>query len=90
MRLHLRGALLSVGLSDRIEKLHDIVVAGDERARHLDPQDQQVGDEPGLETLAIDPMIGGERRDRAQDRGPLEIVKRAADCLSLPAAANGI
>ena len=58
--------------------------------RHLVVEDQQVGDQPGLEAFAIDPVIGGERRDRAQDRGPLEIVERAADAARGPAAAGDI
>ena len=35
----------------------------------------------GLRLSLIDPVIGGERGDRAQDRRPLVIVERAADML---------
>ena len=75
------GALPAVGARDVVEMLDEVRVAARERARHLVVEDQQVGDQPRLQALAIDPVIGGERRDRAQDRGPLEIVERPADML---------
>ena len=62
---------------------HDRFIAGNQRARHLGTQDQEIGDEPGLHAGAIDPVIGGVRRDGAQDRRPLKIVERAADGLLL-------
>src|SRR5262249_25546071 len=77
----LRRSLPAVGARHLIEVAHHVVVAAGERARHLRVEDQEIGDQPRLETLAIDPMIGGERRYRAQDRGPLEIIERAADML---------
>src|SRR6267378_1372283 len=40
-------------------------------------------DLPWLEGFPINPMIGGERRDRAQDRGPLIVIERSADMLLL-------
>ena len=79
--LALRRALPAVVAGDAVEVLHQILVAACERARHLLVEDEQVGDQPGLEALAIDPVIGGERRDRAQDARPLVIVERAADML---------
>ena len=79
--LALRRPLPAVGAGDAVEILHQVLVAARERPRHLLVQDQQVGDQPRLEALAIDPVIGGERRDRAQDRRPLEIVERPADVL---------
>src|ERR1700730_14966145 len=81
MGLSLRRADAAIGAADCVEEMDDIVVAGDERARHFLFEDQKIGDQPWLHALAIDPMIGGERRDRSQDRGPLEIVERPADRL---------
>ena len=80
-RLALGRALAAIGAGDVVEIEHEVLVAARERARHLVPQDQQVGDQPRLDALAIDPVIGGERRHRAQDRRPLEIIERAADPL---------
>ena len=77
--LPLRRALAAIGLRDVVEVLHQIAVAARERARHLVLEDEQVGDQPRLDALPVDPVIGGQRRDRAQDRRPLEIVERAAD-----------
>src|ERR1700730_7629392 len=71
MRLPLRWAGVAIGGADRVEEMDDIVVAGDQRARHFLLKDQKIGNKPWLHALTIDPMIGGERRDRAQDRGPL-------------------
>ena len=79
--LPLRRSLAAIGASDVIEVLHHITVAARERARHLVLEDEQVRDQPGLHALPINPMVGGERRDRAQDRRPLEIVEWAADAL---------
>src|SRR5208282_2890608 len=76
-------AALAIGIADRIELARDLVVATEERARHLGPEDQQLGDQPGLEPLLIDPMIAPERRDRLQDRLPLVIVERAAHAFVL-------
>src|SRR5262249_1842573 len=38
-----------------------------------------IGDQPWFEAITINPMIGCKRRDRAQDRRPLEIVERTTD-----------
>ena len=62
---------------------HEKLVAVRERARHLPVEDQEIGDEPGLDALPVDPMVGGERRDLAQDGRPLEVVEAAADPLGL-------
>src|SRR5262249_55914276 len=59
-RLPLRWTLPAIGAGDRIEIVHNGLVAGCKRTRHLIPQDQKVGDQPGLQAFAIDPMIGGE------------------------------
>src|SRR3974377_2340550 len=65
------GAGLALGRSlpaicarDMIEIEHEILVAACERARQLIAQDEQVRYEPRLDALTVDPMIGGERRDR--------------------------
>ena len=79
MRLLLRCAGAAISAADRVEEMDDIVIAGDQRARHFLLEDQKIGDQPWLHALAIDPMISGERRHRAQDRGPLKIIERAAD-----------
>ena len=78
-RLALRVALAAIGAGDAVEILHKVLVAARKRARHFVLEHEQIGDQPGLDVLAIDPVIGGERRDRAQDRRPLVIVERAAD-----------
>src|SRR5262245_4847040 len=58
--LALGGTLAAIGARDVVEVLHQIAVAGCERARQLILEDQQVGDQPGLHALTIDPMIGRE------------------------------
>src|ERR1700733_7154751 len=78
-RLPLSGPATSVVAGERVERAVDALVAGDERARHRLLQDQEVGDQPRLHPVAIDPVIGGGGRDRAQDGDPLEIVERTAD-----------
>ena len=55
--LTLRLALPAVGAPDRIEKIDDVVVAGDQRARHVRLEDQKVGHEPRLDALPVDPMV---------------------------------
>ena len=85
----LARAAAAVGVGDEIEVADQDLVAVGERARHLPVEDQEVRDEPGLDALAVDPVVGGQRRDLAQDRGPLEIVEGAADALGLAAAARG-
>ena len=89
-RLTLGVALAAIGIGDAIEILHEILVTARQRARHLVLEHEQVGDEPRLDVLAIDPVIGGQRRHRTQDRGPLKIVERAADLFDAPAAAGDI
>src|SRR6185312_17339227 len=79
----LRGALAAIGDADLIEIAYQIAVAACQRARQRVVEDQEVGDQPRFQGLAIDPVIGGERRDRAQDRGPLVIIERTADMLLL-------
>src|SRR5262245_5852743 len=79
--LALGRTLAAIGAGDVVEIEHEVLVAARERARHLIAQDEEIGDQPGLDALAVDPVVGGERRDRAQDRRPLEIVERAADAL---------
>ena len=69
----LRRALPPIGFADRVETAHDIVVARDERARHFRLEDEQIGDQPRLHAFAIDPMIGGMRRDGAQDLSLIHI-----------------
>src|SRR5262249_51851058 len=80
-RTALGRPLAAISAGDVVEVDHQVLVAAGERARHLIAQYEQVGDQPRLHALAIDPVIGGERRDRAQDRRPLEIVERPADPL---------
>src|ERR1700733_3796834 len=79
-RLALGDAAVPIVAGERVERAVDALVAGDKRARHRRLQDQEVGDQPRLHPTAIDPVVGGRRPNRAQDRPPLEIVERAADC----------
>src|SRR5262249_6799704 len=80
-RMALGRPLAAVGAGDVVEVDDEILVAARERSRHFIAQDQQVGDQPRLHALTIDPVIGGQRRYRAQDRRPLKIVEWAADAL---------
>src|SRR5262249_48502011 len=77
--LSLGRPLPAVDAGNCIEIAHDRLVAGGERARHFVFQDQEIGDQPWFEAITINPMIGCKRRDRAQDRRPLEIVERTTD-----------
>ena len=79
----LRRALTAVGFADAIQEMHYILVTGNERTRHFRFEDQEIRHEPGPYVLAVNPMIGRVRRDRTQDRGPLEIIQRTAHPLRL-------
>src|SRR5262249_15192863 len=59
----LRRALPAIGDADLVEVAHEVAVAARKRARQRVVQDQQIGDQPGFQGLAVDPMIGGQRRD---------------------------
>jgi len=78
-RLPLGRTLPAVSAGNRIQIAHNCFVAGGKRAGHLTAQDQQIGYQPWLQAFSVDPVIGGERGHRAQDRRPLEIVERTAD-----------
>ena len=82
-RVALRRTLTAVGDADLIEIAHQIAVAARQRARQRLVEDQKVGDQPRFQRLAIDPMIGRERGDRAQDRGLLIVIERTADMFLL-------
>src|SRR5467141_2382154 len=79
----LRGALAAIGDADLIEIAHQIAVTAGQRTRQRIVEDQEVRDQPWFQGFAIDPMVGGQRRARAQDRGPLIIIERSADMLFL-------
>src|SRR5690349_14625345 len=81
--LTLCPALPAVGARKRIQVAHDGLVTRRERAWHFIAQDQQIGDQPGFQAFAVDPVIASERRYRAQDRRPLKIVEGTADTLVL-------
>ena len=51
----LRRPLAAIGQRQFVEVAGEVVVAAGQRARHLLVEHQQVGDEPGLEALVIDP-----------------------------------
>src|SRR5690242_173957 len=74
-------ALPAIGDADLIEIAHEVAVAARKRARQRIVENEKVGDQPGFQRLPIDPVIGGERRDRAQDRAPLIEVEGTADML---------
>src|ERR1700722_7741294 len=76
--LALSGPAAPVIAGEGVERPVDALVAGDERAGHRQLQDQEVGDQPRLDPIAIDPMVGCGCGNRAQDRHPLEVVERAA------------
>ncbi len=65
-----------------VEAAENFLVARGETPRDLAVEDEQVGDQPRLDRIAIDPAIRSQRRDGAQDRRPLEIVEAAADLLA--------
>ena len=79
----LRGALAAIGDADLVEIAHEVAVAARQRARQRVVEDEEVSDQPGFQRLAIDPVIGRQRRHRAQDRGPLVVIQRAADMFLL-------
>src|SRR5262249_4655647 len=58
-------SLAAIGARDMIQIDHEILVAARQRTRHFIAQDQEVGDEPRLHALPIDPVVGGQRRYRA-------------------------
>src|SRR5438034_8382785 len=55
--LPLGRTLAAIVGRQRVEVLHQVLVAAGQRARHLLVEDEHGGDEPWLEALAIDPMI---------------------------------
>jgi hypothetical protein len=66
-RLALRGTLAAVSARDVVEIAGQILATARQRPRHLLVEDQQVGDQPGFEAFAVDPMVDRERRaDRAR------------------------
>src|SRR5436305_489279 len=77
----LRRSLPPIGNPDLVEIADEIAIAARQRPRQRVVEDQEIRDQPWLQGLAIDPVIGGQRRDRAQDRGPLVEVERTADML---------
>src|SRR5690349_21352775 len=79
----LGGALAAIGDADLVEIAHEVAVATRERPRQRVVEDQEVGDQPRFQGLAVDPVISRQRRYRAQDRGPLVVVQRAADMFLL-------
>src|ERR1700754_476142 len=83
--MSLCGSLAAVSDTNLIEILYKIAITARERTRQRIVQDQQVGDQPGLQGFAIDPMIGRERRDRTQDRCPLVEVQPASILRSVSA-----
>src|ERR1700749_4782634 len=58
----LRRTLAAIGDADLVEVARELAIAAGERARQRVVEDQQVGDQPRFQRLAIDPMIGGQRR----------------------------
>src|SRR5581483_2544208 len=66
----LRRTLPAIGDADLVEVAHEVAVAAGERTRQRVVEDQQIRDQPWFQRFAIDPVIGGQRRHRAQDRGP--------------------
>src|ERR1700737_3590894 len=79
----LRGALAAIGDADLVEIAYQIAVTAGQRTRQRIVEDQEIRDQPRLQRLPIDPVVGGQRRDRAQDRGPLIIIERTADVFLL-------
>src|SRR5215203_2278153 len=56
--LPLRWALTAVVAGDAVKVLYQILVATRQRPRHLLVEDEQVGDQPRLEALLVDPVVG--------------------------------
>src|SRR5437763_11439499 len=81
VRLALGRSVPSIRAAEVVEIEHEVLIAAGKRARQLIAQNKQVGNQPRLHAFSINPMVGGERGNRAQDRGPLEIIERAADPL---------
>ena len=62
-----------------VERADEVVIAMVQRARHVLAQDEQLGDAPGVDGIAIDVAVGAKGADRAQQRAPLVIVDQTAD-----------
>src|SRR5678816_92245 len=63
--------VLRLLVGDALQVEQDLVHAGGEGARHVGPQDQQLGDALGADDVAVDLAIDLEPRDRTQDRRPV-------------------
>ncbi len=74
----LGGALAAIGDANLVEIAHQIAVTARQRTRQRIVQDQEIRDQPWFEGFAIDPVVGGERRDRAQDRAVLSARSRCS------------
>src|SRR5258708_2877704 len=59
--LALRETLAAIGGGNQVAEAHQVFVAACQRARHLFVENKKVGDEPGLEVLTVEPVIGRER-----------------------------
>src|SRR5690606_6460899 len=70
---------LPVFLTQPVETFLDFCGATDERARHLLAHDEELGNQPGLQALAIDSVVTAISGNGPQDGRPLVIVDAAAD-----------
>ncbi len=77
-RQPLGGPVLAL---DAVHRLRDLVEAGGERARHALLEDQQLRHLDRQDLVAVQAAVGFIGRHRAQQRGPLVVVERAADVL---------
>ena len=75
--------LAAIGDADLVEIAHQIAVTARQRSRQRVVEDQEIRDQPRFQGFPVDPVVGGQRRHRAQDRGPLIVIERAADMLFL-------
>src|SRR5216683_2994362 len=58
-------ALAAIGDADLVEIAHQIAVTAGQRTRQRVVENQKICDQPWLEGFPINPVLGGQRRDRA-------------------------
>src|SRR5262245_12507393 len=77
----LRRSLAPIGDANLVEIPHQVFITACERSRQRIVGNQESCDQPRLQGFAVNPVIGGQCRDRAKNGAPLIEVKRPADML---------
>ena len=66
-----------------VERADEVVVTMVQRARHVLAQNEQLGDAPGIDGVAIDIAVGAKSPDRTQQSAPLIVVDQTSDLFAL-------